>query len=172
VPSAPHATIPEETAMAADEDRYADLLGDRLRRVRQQQGLSLHEVEERSEGELKASVVGAYERGERAVSIPRLQRLASFYRVPVAELLPLRGARRGAALDPGPELVIDLAALEGQSAVEPSVRRYAAAIQARRGDYNGQVLTVRSGDLELLAAVLDANPDELRTRLSDAGVVR
>lgn len=157
--------------MAGADDRYATLLGDRLRRVRQQQGLSLHEVEERSEGELKASVVGAYERGERSVSIPRLQRLASFYRVPVAELLPQRG---GAAtgIDLGPELVIDLVALEVQTAVEPALRRYAAAIQARRGDYNGQVLTVRAGDLELLAAVMDANPDELRTRLSDAGVVR
>lgn len=158
--------------MAADEERYAGLLGDRLRRVRQQQGLSLHEVEERSAGELKASVVGAYERGERSVSIPRLQRLAGFYRVPVAELLPERGGSSGATIDRGPELVIDLVALEGQRTLEPAVRRYAAAIQARRGDYNGQVLTVRTGDLELLAAVLDSQPDELRTRLSDAGVVR
>jgi transcriptional regulator with XRE-family HTH domain len=158
--------------MAADEERYAELLGDRLRRVRQQQGMSLHDVEERSDGELKASVVGAYERGERSVSIPRLQRLAGFYRVPVAELLPQPGGRGATAIDPGPELIIDLVALDGQRQVEPAVRRYAAAIQARRGDYNGQVLTVRSGDLDLLAAVLDANPDELRTRLSDAGVVR
>jgi transcriptional regulator with XRE-family HTH domain len=158
--------------MAADEERYAELLGDRLRRVRQQQGLSLHEVEARSAGELKASVVGAYERGERSVSIPRLQRLAGFYRVPVAELLPERGGRGGAGVDRGPELVIDLVALESQRTLEPAVRRYAAAIQARRGDYNGQVLTVRAGDLELLAAVLDAQPDELRARLSDAGVVR
>lgn len=158
--------------MAADEERYGELLGDRLRRVRQQQGLSLHEVEQRSQGELKASVVGAYERGERAVSLPRLERLATFYRVPVAELLPDPGGPGASTFDAGPELIIDLVALEGQHELEPAVRRYAAAIQARRGDHNGRVLTVRSGDLELLSAVLDANPDELRTRLSDAGVVR
>jgi hypothetical protein len=49
--------------MSADDSRYARQLGDRLRRVRQQQGLSLHEVEARSEGELKASVVGRLRAG-------------------------------------------------------------------------------------------------------------
>lgn len=158
--------------MSADEERYAALLGERLRRVRQQQSLSLHEVEDRSEGALKASVVGAYERGERAVSISRLQRMAAFYRVPVSELLPTEVGAASMLADRGPELVIDLTALEQETELEPAVRRYAAAIQARRGDYNGQVLTVRGGDLELLAAVLDAAPDELRSRLSAVGVVR
>ena len=158
--------------MSADEGRFAALLGDRLRRVRQQQGLSLHEVEAHSEGALKASVVGAYERGERAVSISRLQRLAGFYRVPVSELLPPEVGTHAVLTDRAPELVIDLTALERETELEPAVHRYAAAIQARRGDYNGRVLTVRSGDLELLAAVLDAAPDELRERLSAVGVVR
>ncbi len=158
--------------MSADEGRYAALLGERLRRVRQQQGLSLHEVEHRSEGVLKASVVGAYERGERAVSISRLQRLAIFYRVPVSELLPPEVSGLPVLTDRGPELVIDLTALERETEIEPAVRRYAAAIQARRGDYNGRVLTIRSGDLELLAAVLDAAPEELRERLAAVGVVR
>ena len=33
-------------------------------------------------------MLGAYERGERAISVPRLQRLAKFYNVPVDRLLP------------------------------------------------------------------------------------
>ena len=41
-----------------------------------------------SQQEFKASVLGAYERGERAISVPRLQRLARFYHVPVDQLLP------------------------------------------------------------------------------------
>lgn len=157
---------------AVDEDRHARLLGERLRRVRQQQGLSLHDVERDSGGDLKASVVGAYERGERAVSMTRLHRLADFYRVPVGELLPDLGARPVPVGEVGPDLVLDLVALERRGGDEPALQRYVDAIQARRGDYNGRVLTVRSSDLHMLAAVLDAQPEELRGRLSAAGIVR
>jgi transcriptional regulator with XRE-family HTH domain len=165
----------EDTEGVAEDRRYALALGERLRRVRQQQGLSLHDVEHRSRGTLKASVVGAYERGERAVSITRMEVLAEFYRVPVAELLPDPGAdRRGGAAEAEalPEITIDLLALEERRADEPVLARYVDAIKARRGDYNGRVLTVRASDLETLAAVLDAEPEELHERLSVVGIVR
>src|SRR4051795_899685 len=67
---------------------YARRVGERLRAIRRQKGMSLQEAEEASEQEFKASVLGAYERGERAISVPRLQRLARFYNVPVDQLLP------------------------------------------------------------------------------------
>src|SRR5438309_6167707 len=67
---------------------YARRVGERLRAIRKQKGLSLQEVEAASSQEFKASVLGAYERGERAISVPRLQRLARFYSVPVDQLLP------------------------------------------------------------------------------------
>ena len=70
---------------------YAEQVGERLRNIRLQKGLSLHDVEERSGKEFKASVLGAYERGERSISVPRLQRLAIFYGVPVDHLLPRLG---------------------------------------------------------------------------------
>ena len=89
--------------MSAD---YAHALGARLRSIRAQQGLSLHGVEEKSEGRWKAVVVGSYERGDRAVTVAKLAELAEFYGVPVAELLPdARATRRGS---PSPKLVIDL----------------------------------------------------------------
>ena len=73
---------------------YAKSLGARLRSIRQQQGLSLQGVEEKSSGRWKAVVVGSYERGDRAVTVSRLAELADFYRVPVAELLPEGGSPR------------------------------------------------------------------------------
>ena len=53
--------------------------------------LSLQAVEAMSEQEFKASILAAYERGElgeQAISMPRLQRLAKLYDVPVLLLLP------------------------------------------------------------------------------------
>ena len=75
----------EEAARVA----YARAVGSRLRSMRKQMRLSLQAVEAMSEQEFKASVLGAYERGERAISVPRLQRLAKLYDVPVDQLLPL-----------------------------------------------------------------------------------
>lgn len=155
-------------------ERYAAELGERLRNVRQQQDLSLHDVEAASDGELKASVVGAYERGERAVSVSRLRALAEFYRVPVSSLLPSNGGPRPTDRS-GKRLVIDLTALEfeGVEADEREViERYVGAIQAQRGDYNGRVLTVRSSDVRALAAVLDRDVPEFRDHLTAVGVAR
>ena len=73
-------------------DGYSRKVGERLRAIRRQKRLSLQEVEANSEQEFKASVLGAYERGERAISVPRLRKLAAFYNVPVDQLLPVEGA--------------------------------------------------------------------------------
>src|SRR3954447_5182299 len=72
----------------AEDLGYAVKVGTRLRAIRKQKRLSLQDVEASSDQEFKASVLGAYERGERAISVPRLQRLARFYNVPVDQLLP------------------------------------------------------------------------------------
>jgi transcriptional regulator with XRE-family HTH domain len=68
---------------------YVIGVGARIRSIRRQKHLSLQDVEAAaSDHQFKASVLGAYERGERAISVPRLQRLARFYRVPVDQMLP------------------------------------------------------------------------------------
>src|ERR1700730_14074994 len=80
----------ERNVMSTEEmsPSYARQVGERLRNIRRQQGLSLQAAEAMSSREFKASVLGAYERGERIISVLRLQRLARFYSVPVAHLLP------------------------------------------------------------------------------------
>lgn len=155
-----------------DDERgtpYALRLGERLRNVRRQQGLSLHDVEASSEGRMKASVVGAYERGERAVSVARLRTLADFYRVPITRLLP-EPETPAVRVGRGHGLRIDLTRLTPDDGDLVVIDRYLRSIQARRGDYNGRVLTMRGADLQMLAAVLDTGPDDLRDRLVDAGI--
>ena len=124
---------------------YAKALGAKLRAVRNQQGLSLQGVEAKSHGAWKAVVVGSYERGDRAVTVQRLAELAEFYGVPLAELLPEPAS--SAIVEPPPRLVIDLERL-GQVPAEKAgpLARYAAAIQAQRGDYNGRVLSIRQDE--------------------------
>jgi transcriptional regulator with XRE-family HTH domain len=156
---------------------YAEQVGERLRNIRLQKGLSLHDVEERSVKEFKASVLGAYERGERSISVPRLQRLAIFYGVPVDHLLPRLAAEptdgAGATTAEEAPLCIDLEALEARR--EPEARtlgRYLSLIQMQRGDFNGKVLTIRRDDLRVLAAILDQSPGGLVARLTDLGLRR
>jgi transcriptional regulator with XRE-family HTH domain len=166
----PHRHARQEVGMAS----YAEQVGERLRNIRLQKGLSLHDVEERSSKEFKASVLGAYERGERSISVPRLQRLAMFYGVPVDHLLPRMAAAAESAEAATEEAVcIDLEVLESRP--EPEARtlgRYLSLIQQQRGDFNGKVLTIRRDDLRVLAAILDQSPGSLVTRLSDLGLRR
>lgn len=168
-------TTDTTAAQITAAERYAVELGERLRNVRQQQDLSLHDVEDASDGELKASVVGAYERGERAVSVSRLRALADFYRVPVSSLLPSSGGSRRSDGRTGERLIIDLTALDFEGVQDEErevIERYVGAIQAQRGDYNGRVLTVRSSDVRALAAVLDRDVPEFRQHLTSVGVAR
>ncbi len=151
---------------------YARDLGSRLRAIRQQQGLSLHGVEEKSRGRWKAVVVGSYERGDRAVTVQRLAELAEFYGVPVAELLPDPEAMSATPVEPAPRLVIDLERLSQvpRDRAAP-LARYAATIQSQRGDYNGRVLSIRHEDLRSLAVIYDASPTTLTEQLISWGVL-
>jgi transcriptional regulator with XRE-family HTH domain len=78
-----------------EEQEYLTQLGVRLREVRRRLGLSLKLVEAMTEGEFKASALGAYERAQRTISVARLQRLAAVYRMPVDRLLPADEAPDG-----------------------------------------------------------------------------
>ena len=148
---------------------YAKSLGARLRSIRQQQGLSLQGVEEKSNGRWKAVVVGSYERGDRAVTVSRLAELADFYRVPVSELLP---DGSGVRLEATNKIVLDLEKLYDAAGEDLAyVARYARAIQQQRGDYNGRVLSIRADDLRALAIVYDISPSGLIERLTEQGVL-
>ena len=166
----------EETMSSA----YARRVGERLRFVRKQKRLSLQAVEASSDQEFKASVLGAYERGERSISVPRLQRLAAFYNVPVDQLLPrdVNGVLTGPPEGPAPgvedrsrdegsgRVTIDLTRLEATSAPEKELlRRYLGMIQVQRQDFNGRVLTIRAEDVRAIGCLFDTTAEGMRNRL-------
>lgn len=152
---------------------YNDQVGSRLRSIRRQRGLSLQEVQRLSGGEFKAAVVGAYERGERSLSMPRLQRLAQFFQVPVSHFLPQDEAGGGTARPvPTGGITIDLNRLERLSGTESVIfTRFLRSIQMMRQDFNGKVLTIRRDDLRLLALLIDQSEDAFAERLGDAGLI-
>lgn len=163
---------------------YATRVGERLRVVRKQKRMSLQAVEAASQFEFKASVLGAYERGERAISVPRLQRLARFYNVPVDQLLPRDLGPEGPKWDQTDDgtidlreeqsaryaeemrVSLDLTRLESLAAPERELlMRYIGMIQLQRQDFNGQVLTIRQEDLRAIACLFEATPEGMRRRL-------
>jgi transcriptional regulator with XRE-family HTH domain len=160
---------------------YARRVGERLRAIRKQKGLSLQEVEGASSQEFKASVLGAYERGERAISVPRLQRLARFYNVPVDQLLPrdaseidltdsavANGEAERSWDGSADKITIDLTRFEGVDDDEARVlHRYVNTIQVQRQDFNGRMLTIRRDDLRAIAAAAGIDVDALVRRLDD-----
>ena len=143
-------------------------VGTRLRGVRRAKGLSLDDVERQSAGRWSASAVGAYERGFRNLSLPRLRELAMFYEVPMSVLLGEIDVLGGGVR---PEkITLDLEKLRTVPEAE-SVWRYLQAIIRERGDYNGRILSVRRDDARALCAVMHVDEPALAEKLTEWGVL-
>ena len=169
---------PHKSVQVPDEDdalsaEYNVRVGERLRAIRRQKKMSLQEVEANSHEEFKASVLGAYERGERSISLPRLRRLADLYDVPIEQLLPKEvELADGRSTTESTKLAIDLvklANIEGSGFA--TLSRYLSMIQVQRGDFNGKVLTVRADDVRAIAVMLDVAIDDVRVHLEEIGIL-
>jgi len=151
-----------------DSLSYRKEVGRRIRDIRRQRKLSLQDVEAQSRKEFKASVLGAYERGERAISVPRLQRLARFYGVPVDQLLPVvEETPTPAAVEES--VTIDLAQLDSRDDMK-TMDRYLRSIRLQRQDFNGKVVTVRRDDVRALARVLGDSAGRVGDYLDELGL--
>lgn len=135
------------------DERFNHALGARLRAARRRRGLSLNEVENLSEREFKASVLGAYERGDRTISVPRLVRLAALYEVSVQNLIPSE------VTPEEPETTIDLEEVGRDSDL---VDRFLAAIQLMRRSPADE-MAVRRSDLAILTSLISSVPERGRS---------
>ena len=169
---------------------YAKAVGSRLRAVRTQMHLSMQMVATLSEQEFRTSVLGAYERGDRAISLPRLQRLAKLYDVPLERLLPCeqtpdaddppiarpeRASRQSRVRTrlggAGKKVTIDLVKLESMQGPEHDVLvPYLAAIQVKRRSFQGPTITIRAEDLRIIACLVGVTPDDMSLRLDELGL--
>ncbi len=158
----------------ADKE-YAVRLGAHLRQVRKQRGLSLQDVERMTGGAFKASVLGAYERGDRSISIPRLAGLAECYGVTLEELLPPEEETPvpPPATFPGRGgVTIDIAALESSLDSDAQIiERYINRIRLERGSSEERTITIRRDDIRVIGAFLDMAEEDLLRRLQELAVV-
>lgn len=145
-----------------ERDQLQEAVGVRLRSIRRQQGLSLHDVQTRSGAEFKKSVLGAYERGERAISMPRLLRLAQLYGVP-PDLFLAGDKEAGFAVD----LERLTSAEDGDATV---LRQFVEWVQIQRQDFKGGAFTIRNEDMRFLATVLGHSQQELEQHLEQLGL--
>lgn len=155
---------PEDTTLPFSRE-----VGHRLRAVRRQRRLSLDDVERQSGGRWSASAIGAYERGFRNLSLPRLRELAEFFSVPMATLLGEIDLRDDAVRGSS-KVVLDLGRLEQLEEAAPLVR-YARSIVLERGDWNGRMLSIRKDDVRALGSMLHLDDTSLLDQLESWGVL-
>lgn len=149
---------------------YALELGRRLRAARNRRGMSLLDVQERTDGRWTAGTLGAYERGSRMLRVHRLVELAELYDVPATLLVP-QPATRGET-DELPPLVIDLRRLRKLPPTRTGpLRRWIAIVQVLRSDSSRDVLRLRRSDLQSLSRLYSTTPAVLYERLGAWGTL-
>lgn len=67
--------------------KYEAEVGNRLRNIRESKSLTRKDVEAKTDGEFKESILAMYESGQRRLPTPRLKKLADFYQVSTAFIL-------------------------------------------------------------------------------------
>lgn len=151
---------------------YSRKVGARLRSLRKQRGLTLQQVEVLSSKRLKGSLLAAYERGDRNISVTRLHQIAMLYAVPVTQLLPEEPETVGEPEAPS-KMAVDLERLSGLPERQGAeLSRHIASLQHQRRDFGTAVVTFRTDDLEQLAQAYRTTPEMLRRSLQEWGVLR
>ena len=139
----------------------------RLRQIRKQQNLTLKQVEIRSRGKWKAVVIGSYERGTRSLSISKAKSLCEFYGVPLSALFQSEGIQQVPPTEGA--LRIDLRNLRSKiSQNDPLIgqlHNLLSFIARRRDDWNGEIMTIRLQDNEVLGLLVQKEQSELRKAL-------
>lgn len=158
-----------QTSRYRHRNEYARELGTRLRQIRMQKGYSLIAVESASDKEFKASVLGAYERGERTIGVARLKRLAEHYEVPLEQLLPGAPEKRISGAEVARNtLRLDLTRIARIQGLEGDLlRRQLGLLQLSRQDFNGRVMSIRRDDQLVLAAIFGVREERIRARLAE-----
>jgi transcriptional regulator with XRE-family HTH domain len=152
-------------------ERSIEEIAAAMKSVRRRKGMTLRDVEAKSDGVWKAVVIGSYERCDRALSVKKAINLANFYEVPLNELLGLRTESKTQSIK---RITLDIRATSKSTSDDSAVmilRDFATFLCAKRHDWNGQVLSIRSGDLATLGLMLNRDEEATYDWLSSNGLL-
>ena len=152
-------------------ERSIEEIAAAMKAVRRSKGMTLREVEAKSAGVWKAVVIGSYERCDRALSVKKAINLANFYEVPLNELLGLRTESKTQSKE---RITLDIRATSKSTSNDAAViilRSFATFLCAKRHDWNGEVLSIRSGDLATLSLMLNRDEETTYDWLSSNGLL-
>ena len=120
-----------------------ETLQTRMRLIRESRHLTLTQAAKLSKGQITAIALGSYERGDRSVSARKLITIANLYEVPISELFE---APRN--FMPEERISIDLRKiLTTSNPVAQKITEVLRNIARMRGDWNGEVMSLRAQDI-------------------------
>lgn len=140
----------------------------RMRLIRESRHLTLIQAAKLSKGEISAIALGSYERGDRSVSARKLIAIARLYEVPISELF--EAPKKYMAEE---RISIDIRKILMTS--NPAAQKIAAVIRniARmRGDWNGEVISLRAHDINNFAVFTGLTSDEIQQVTLEYGFPR
>lgn len=150
-------------------DGFAAAVGRAIRYTRKRHGWTLMQLKDASQGRFKPSSVAAYERGERDISLRRFCDLASALGVsPVSLLAAALGPAPRAELPPRVRLDRSHLSKLPSDNGELVSRFFEGIIATRHPEDRGTSLTIRSGDLDVLAITTGMKSEDLFEVLSTA----
>jgi transcriptional regulator with XRE-family HTH domain len=139
-------------------------IGRVLRWARRSRGWTLRRAAQAARGRFAATSIAGYERGERAITVERFIDLAELYQVRPERLF----AEAVRSIEGRPPVVVDRDRLARSLGREASVLAAFVDEVARLRSAEPDVVSLRSGDVQVLAAMSGRREVEFIERVSEA----
>ena len=139
-----------------------------MRQIRESRNLTLSQAAKLSKGNVTAIALGSYERGDRSVSAQKLIAIANLYEVPISELFAAPQK-----FMPEERISIDIRRiLLTSDPVAKKVTEVIRNIARMRGDWNGEVISLRAQDVNNLLVFTGLTDKEIQNVISTYGFPR
>ena len=140
-----------------------ETLSTRMRLIRESRHLTLVQAARLSKGQISAIALGSYERGDRAVSAHKLIIIANLYQVPISELFE---APRN--FMPEEQVSIDVRKiLTTSNPAAQEITEVLRNIARMRGDWNGEVISLRGQDINNFQVFTGLTPEEIKEVIAE-----